>query len=120
MSFETYGEGPNWSTWFAGEGLDASAAERGVRFAPQDADHAIDAAISGAGVVLGRRFLAYADLLAGRLVSPFGPVLPMFVNYYALCEAGAQSRADIAAFMEWVSDESRNASLELPAASELA
>ncbi|MCH8918532.1 MAG: LysR family transcriptional regulator, partial [Proteobacteria bacterium] len=46
---------------------------------------ALDAAAGGQGVALGRSALAASDLLAGRLVRPFGPSLPVAYAYYIVC-----------------------------------
>lgn len=104
-SGELFENAPDWPAWFARVGLDPSLAQRGVRFDARAADHALDAAVAGAGVVLGRRFLATTDLLEGRLVSPFGPILPMRASYFVVCREGDETRADIAAFLTWICDE---------------
>lgn len=96
---------PDWAAWFARAGLDPSGAQRGIRFDARAADHAIDAAVNGAGVVLGRCFLSHNDRLEGRLVSPFGPILPMHAGYFVVCKAGDEARPDIAAFIDWMCDE---------------
>ena len=60
----------DWPAWFAQAGLP----ERnwtGQRFS--QADHALDAALSGAGAVLGRGSLTNRMLREGRLVAPFRP-----------------------------------------------
>lgn len=105
MSHELFKTDCHWPSWFARVGLDANDADRGTRFDRYGADHAIDAAVSGAGVVLGRRFLARRDMLDGRLVSPFGPTLEFGASYYVVCKFGSESRPDIAAFINWISTE---------------
>lgn len=100
-----YAASPDWQAWFTMVGLDPRNAQHGMQFDSHSADNAIDAALNGAGVVLGRRFLASMDLAEGRLVSPFGPIIPMNVSYFVLCQAGEETCADIAAFMNWVQDE---------------
>lgn len=101
----TSGPQPDWASWFTAAGLDPAGARRGMHFDPRAADHALDAAVSGAGVVLGRRFLARLDMAEGRLVMPFGPVLPMHINYYVLCKEGEETDPDIAAMINWISSE---------------
>ncbi|MEM9783315.1 MAG: LysR substrate-binding domain-containing protein [Pseudomonadota bacterium] len=105
-SAEVFADPPDWPCWFERAGLDPMGAQRGMRFDRHAADHAIDAAVNGAGVVLGRGFLARTDMLEGRLVSPFGPALPMAVGYYVVCRAGLETRPDLAAFINWIRDES--------------
>ncbi len=104
-SGEIFGSAPNWKEWFAQAGLDPAGARRGMRFDRHAADHAIEAAVNGAGVVLGRRFLARSDMIEGRLVSPFGPTLEMPVCYYVVCKEGEQTRPNIAAFINWMLQE---------------
>ena len=59
---------PNWSNWFKAAGVDDVDLRRGLRF--NSADHALDAAGEGAGVLLAHDILAYDDLRTGRLVIP--------------------------------------------------
>ncbi len=96
------GPTPGWADWFRIVGLDPAGATRGMQFDPSSAGHAIDAAVNGAGVVLGRRFLAHGDVLEGRIVSPFGPAIRMNVAYYVVCRPGAETVPDVAAFIDWV------------------
>lgn len=107
-SFQSYqddGEHPSWAAWFSAAGLDPDLAKRGAWFDRDGADHAIDAAVNGAGVVLGRRFLAHEDLRAGRLLSPFGPILPTGLQYFVTCRAGDETLPEIAAFLGWLCQE---------------
>ncbi|MEM8951404.1 MAG: LysR substrate-binding domain-containing protein [Pseudomonadota bacterium] len=102
---EIFKDAPDWSTWFKHAGLDPAGARRGTRFDRHAGDHAIEAAINGAGVVLGRHFLARSDMLDGRLISPFGPILQMHVSYFVVCQAGDETRPNVAAFMSWILEE---------------
>lgn len=104
-SHEVFGPMPDWPAWFARVGLDPAGARRGMRFDPFAADHAIEAAVNGAGVVLGRHFLARTDMLEGRLVSPFGPILQMHVSYFVVCQEGEETRPNIKAFIDWALEE---------------
>jgi LysR family glycine cleavage system transcriptional activator len=91
---------PDWPTWLrAGEvqGIDAS---RGPHFSHPD--HAMQAAIDGAGVVLGWRTLAAADLAAGRLVIPFDLTLPMDLAFFFVCPRVASERPKLVAFRDWL------------------
>ena len=108
---------PSWADWFAGVGIDPFEANRGTRFSSYG-DQAIDAAVGGSGVLLGRVGLATDDLLAGRLVCPFGPGIDLDLGYYVVCEAGTEETPAIAAFMGWIQQEARNSeSARLEAAS---
>jgi LysR family glycine cleavage system transcriptional activator len=67
------------------------------------ADHALDAASEGAGVVLGYKVVASRDIGLGRLVAPFGPEIPVpGRSYYFVCPKGDEKRPAIKAFRDWV------------------
>lgn len=89
----------NWSSWFSAMGL-APPATLGPRFS--QADHATDAALAGAGVVLGRRALVIKDLAEGRLVAPYHSALATGARFWFLCPKGAQNRPQIVAFRDWI------------------
>lgn len=93
---------PSWGDWLAATGVDFDW-RRGTRFS--NADHALDAAVEGGGVALGRLSLAANDLRAGRLVAPFGVAIDTGAHFNFVCPAGAQERPDFAALLEWLRDE---------------
>jgi LysR family transcriptional regulator, glycine cleavage system transcriptional activator len=76
------------------------SARRGARFTL--AELAMQAAIDGAGVVLGRLVLAEADLAAGRLVRPFKTVLPLDVSYFLVRSEEATPRPEMLRFRDWL------------------
>jgi LysR family glycine cleavage system transcriptional activator len=92
----------DWAAWFRTAGLPPPPAA-GVQFS--QADHALDAAISGAGVVLGRYTLAQDALRSGRLVAPFALSLMPRESYRFLCAPGAETRPPVRAFLDWLQDE---------------
>ncbi|MEQ6248872.1 transcriptional regulator GcvA [Sulfitobacter sp. HNIBRBA3233] len=89
----------DWARWFAAMGS-SFAPDHGPRFS--QADHALDAALAGMGVVLGRRALVVKDLADGRLVAPFGTALLTGARFRYLCPEGMENRPQIAAFRDWV------------------
>ncbi|MEL7124915.1 MAG: transcriptional regulator GcvA [Pseudomonadota bacterium] len=89
----------DWATWFKVMGID-HAPTHGPRFS--QADHAVDAALAGVGIVLGRRALVVKDLADGRLVAPFPTALNSGVRFRFLCAKGAEARPHIAAFRDWI------------------
>ncbi len=89
----------DWPAWFRAAGLPARD-WAGQRYS--QADHAIDAAMSGAGVILGRGALAARALQEGRLVAPFKPALKTIADYRIICEKGAETRPQIVAFRDWL------------------
>lgn len=92
----------DWETWFRAVGINFSP-EHGARFS--QADHAVDAALAGAGVVLGRRALVIKDLSEGRLVAPYKIALSTKAHFRFLCQKGAEERPQIRAFQAWMQKE---------------
>ncbi|MEM7669460.1 MAG: transcriptional regulator GcvA [Pseudomonadota bacterium] len=93
---------PSWDTWFAKLGI-AADTSHGPHFS--NADHAIDAASEGGGVVLGRSSLIERDLARGRLVAPFDLGLDIGGQFRFVCPLGREKERRIAAFLDWVRTE---------------
>ncbi len=95
----------DWRAWLEATGL-ADAARGGidVRRGPRfnQASMAIEAAVDGIGVALARTALAALDLVAGRLVQPFGPALRAPFAYYIVCPEPVANRPKVRAFREWL------------------
>ena len=91
---------PDWRHWLASAGVDGVDATRGPRFSHPD--HSLQAAIDGAGVVLGWRRLAAADIAAGRLVIPFALTLKMGLGFYLVCPETTAERPKVVAFRAWL------------------
>jgi len=93
----------DWAMWLRTAGVDGVDPHRGPRF--QSSDHAVQAAIQGEGVVLGRSALVADDLRAGRLVRPFSMSLPADLAYYLVYPAQAAQRPKVRAFRDWLFEE---------------
>jgi LysR family glycine cleavage system transcriptional activator len=104
MAFDP--EAPIWETWLKAVGAHRVDASRGPRFSQPD--HALQAAIDGAGVVLGWRYLAAADITAGRLAMPFELLLPLGSSFYLVHPQSHADRRKIRAFRSWVLEEIRS------------
>ena len=91
---------PNWNTWLQAAGARGVDASRGPRFSQPDL--ALQAAVDGAGVVLGWRYLAASDLAGGRLVQPFSLTLPLRSAFYLVYPEANEARRKIMAFREWL------------------
>ena len=89
----------DWPAWFRAAGLPPRFAS-GTRFS--QADHALDAAINGGGVVLGRISLAEGDLREGRLVAPYKIGLSTRAKYRFVCPEGSEHRPQVRAFLEFL------------------
>ena len=71
-------------------------------------DHAVlalQAAINGVGVALGRTSLVQAELESGRLVAPFDVALDTPDGYWLLCPSGRAQRPDMLALRTWLLEE---------------
>jgi LysR family transcriptional regulator, glycine cleavage system transcriptional activator len=94
------GERSSWRRWLDFAGATTVPHHSGLRFSM--AELAMQAAIDGAGVVLGRTVLAEADLASGRLVRPFNIVLPLDETYYLVFPKNGPLRRESVRFREWI------------------
>ncbi len=88
----------DWPTWFRAVGVEFTPTH-GAHFS--NADHAIDAAVAGVGVALGRRAMIIKDMMEGRLVAPFKTAIETKGRFRFLCLPGAENRPQVAAFRDW-------------------
>jgi LysR family glycine cleavage system transcriptional activator len=93
----------DWAMWLLSAGIDNVNPHQGPTFL--SSDHAIQAAIRGEGVVLGRSALVTDDLAAGRLVRPFELSLPAGFAYYVVYPPRALQRPNVKAFRDWLRTE---------------
>ncbi len=70
-------------------------------------DQVIQAAVGGQGVALGRIPLIAEHLRDGRLTAPFPKRYDSARGYYAVIAPHATERADVAGFVQWLSDEAK-------------
>src|SRR6478672_5079227 len=99
------GARPSWTDWLQSVGVTDIDATRGPHFS--DAALAMDAAIEGMGVTLAIKSLVTSEIETHRLAEPFDIAAPTGYAYYLVApESAAQNRA-VAAFREWLLDESR-------------
>lgn len=94
---------PTWADWFEAAGVDGVDVSRGLRF--NSADHALDAAAEGAGVLLAHDLLAYDELRTGRLAVPVERRLPSSRAYYFVCPKRRIDAPQVQAFNRWVKQE---------------
>lgn len=90
----------DWAVWLKQAEVDDIDPRRGVRF--DSATFAVEAAVQGEGVLLGRSALVSADLAAGRLVRPFELTLKSAASYYVVYPEGALRHKKIRAFRDWL------------------
>jgi LysR family glycine cleavage system transcriptional activator len=102
-SFSSRAVMPSWADWFAAAGVRDADVSRGLRF--NSADHALDATVEGAGMLLAHDALAYDDLRTGRLVAPFDLTLPSGRCYCFVCARKRRESANVRAFLAWLKEE---------------
>jgi len=91
----------DWQLWLTASGLPLSiAARRGLMF--DQGFMAVQAAMDGLGVALGRTHLVEADIAAGRLIAPFDMVLPQDAGYYVVTPETTADVPKIRQFREWL------------------
>jgi LysR family glycine cleavage system transcriptional activator len=93
-------DAPSWRNWLKAAGVTDVAPDRGPAFS--DTALALQAAIAGNGVAIGRRSLAIDDMKAGHLVQPFGPELPTRFSWYLVCSPISAEQPKVRAFREWL------------------
>ncbi|MEM0922664.1 MAG: transcriptional regulator GcvA [Pseudomonadota bacterium] len=100
VPFEGEGPGfPGWERWLSAMGVTGDASH-GPRFS--NADHAIDAASEGGGIVLGRSSLIERDMARGRLVAPFAEGIDSGGQFRFVCPAGREGEPRVAALLNWI------------------
>lgn len=93
----------NWEQWFAMAGI-AHAPSRGPAYS--HGSMAIEAAIRGEGVALGRSALIAEDLAAGRLVAPFPQLrLKAERGYDLVYRPSDRDHPKLRTIREWLEDE---------------
>jgi LysR family glycine cleavage system transcriptional activator len=105
-SLRAFVDEPDWTEWFVKQGVNSSQTGKGLRF--NQADHAVDAAVAGAGMILGRQALIDGDIKSGRLAYLPVPALHTDLAFYAVCPKGHESRPNEAAFLKWLIDETQH------------
>ncbi len=93
----------DWQLWLTAAGLPdarALASRRGLSF--DQSFMAIQAAIDGLGVALGRSRFVEADIAAGRLVVPFDIKLPAQAGFYVVAPEELADAPKIALFRDWL------------------
>lgn len=94
----------NWDQWFAAAKLDRKLARRGPAYS--HGSMAIEAAIRGEGVALGRSALVLEDIAAGRLVALFPTRLLQADKGYDLVYGhGSENDPKVVALRNWLMSE---------------
>lgn len=92
----------DWPAWFEAAGV-TPPVTAGTHFS--QADHTVNAALSGGGAMMGRVSMTERHLSEGRLVMPFPLTLWSNATYRIVCPNGTQDRPQVARFLDWVMSE---------------
>lgn len=101
-SVEAISPAPTWKRWAELTGM-AVDWTHGAHFT--NADHAIDVALEGGGVALGRIVLVQRYLESGRLVAPFKTAMWAGAQYRFVCPRGDERNARICTLLTWLREE---------------
>lgn len=101
---------PDWSSWFAKQGLPVSE-DGALHFSSSLA--AIQAAVDGYGVILGRSTLVESELKEGRLVEATGPTIASGYAYYLVTPDDVTLPSAARTFRSWLLDEAAKFQREL-------
>jgi LysR family glycine cleavage system transcriptional activator len=91
---------PTWRDWLEAAGVRGVDPERGLRFGLSIM--AMQAALDGQGVLLGRSVLFDCDLREGRLVRPFELGVAVRPAYWLVCAPDGGERPMVRRFREWL------------------
>ncbi|MEM1300563.1 MAG: transcriptional regulator GcvA [Pseudomonadota bacterium] len=101
-SIEFLDPAPNWRAWSKAAGMELDWTH-GQHFT--NADHAIDFALEGGGVVLGRVVLVERYLETGRMVAPFPLAMRAGASFRFVCPKGAETTPRISKLLCWMRSE---------------
>lgn len=96
----------NWEQWFAAAQVGKGRTMRGPAYS--HGSMAIEAAIRGEGVALGRSVLVSDDIVAGRLIAPFAHItLKAEKGYDLVYRIGNRDHPKVCALRDWLAEEVR-------------
>ena len=89
----------DWETWCNHSRIDVSAARKMIVGTVQ---LALEAAVDGLGIAIGRLPLINDDLVAGRLAVAIDHIVPVLTGYWLVQPPGLETRREIVAFRNWL------------------
>jgi len=93
----------DWGAWLKAANLEAPARDAGLRF--DTLQMALEAAIEGLGVAIGRKPLVDEDVAEGRLVEVGGAALAGATSYWLVGSPLVFDRPEAQAFRDWLLEE---------------
>ncbi|MDJ0612606.1 MAG: transcriptional regulator GcvA [Rhizobiaceae bacterium] len=98
-------EASQWGNWLSGMNYDTVDPDRGVHFS--HADHCIEAAVDGSGIVMARLGFAFREINAGRLIAPFKQAISARGGFYFCCPPENLEKEKVLHFLAWLRDEAQ-------------
>lgn len=89
-----------WQEYLEALGRRRADVDRGLRF--NVADHALDAAVEGAGLLLTHALLAHDDIRTGRLVMPLPDRIEVRRAYHLVYPRANADMPNLRAFRKWI------------------
>ena len=99
IQIQTLTSAEDWETWCNHSQTDTSSARKLVVGSGQ---LALEAAIAGLGIAIGRLPLIDADIAAGRLAIAVDHVVPVMSGYWLVKPPGTETRREVVAFRNWL------------------
>lgn len=101
-----------WKHWLAQQGADHIKPGDGLRFT--DYNLALQAAIAGQGFIIGSTPILRDLVEANLLVNPFPSGVATDIGYDLVTTESAQSRSEVATFIDWTMGEARSGQIHQP------
>jgi DNA-binding transcriptional LysR family regulator len=89
----------DWETWAAVSGVDIASARKLV---VSMGEWAIESAIGGLGLAIGRLPLVDDEIAAGRIVTASDTIVPCTTGYWLIKSPGSETRREVVAFRNWL------------------
>lgn len=96
-------DGGQWKSWLDAMNYKNINPDKGAHF--NHADHCIEAAVDGGGIVMGRLGFAFREINAGRLIAPFKQAISAKGGFYFCCPAENLENKKVLNFLAWLRDE---------------
>ncbi len=102
-----------WKTWLKAMDYVNINPTKGSHF--NHADHCIEAAVDGGGIVMARLGFAFREINAGRLIAPFKQAISAKGGFYFCCPPVALENDKVLNFLAWLRDEASDQAEEIEA-----
>lgn len=95
----------SWESWVRSVGYSKAISTKGPKFS--HSHMALQAALNGEGIVLGRSVLTLDFLKSGQLIRPLNISVPAEHSYFLLCQERMIGDAKVKAFTAWLQKEAK-------------